>query len=152
MVPNGAPPRPGQGLPELTTLHEQWNERLAYPHYALQWKKRIAGKQLLYLYTSSGAGGGSNEKRTYDLCSNGNFIMAYDNGYTSSNANNDFSAAGSDEGSGTWEVYSLKGQGLLLLRSRSGSITTKTLTDRKSSNEINVDGTKYFVTNVENCR
>ena len=120
--------------------------------YALQWKKRIAGRQLLYLNSESGVAGGSYEKRTYDLCSNGNFIMTYDNGYSSSNPTNDFSAAGSDEGSGKWEVYSLKGQGFLFLRSRSGIFTIKYLADRISSNEINIDGTKYFIMNVENCR
>ena len=120
--------------------------------YALQWKKRIAGRQLLYLSSESGVAGGSYEKRAYDLCSNGNFIMTYDNGYSSSNPTNDFSAAGSDEGSGKWEVHSIKGQGLLLLRSRNGTFAIKFLADRASSNELNIDGTKYFISNVENCK
>jgi hypothetical protein len=131
-----------------TTLKEIASSVQFYPprpsQYALQWKRKIIGKQLLYLYSQTG----SFEKRTFNLCSNGTFTTAYEDGYSSDgytfNANND--------NSGKWEVYSLDKQGLLYFQYRNGTVKIQKLNPRNNSNEISVDGTKYLVTNIENCR
>lgn len=120
--------------------------------YAMQWKRRISGRQLLYLYTETGIGSGSYEKRAYDLCSNGQFIMSFDNGYSSSNPDNNFSAGGTDAGKGVWEVYSINGQALLYLKYNNGAVKIKSLVKRENSSELIIDGVKYYISNLEYCR
>ncbi len=75
-----------------------------------QWKQRLTGKQLTYLYTNNGLA----DKIAIDLCPNGRFQYNSDGSYTSGGFAQ-FSYAGNDANSGSWKIVSTNSFPLLVL-------------------------------------
>ncbi|MEO5571117.1 MAG: hypothetical protein ABIT08_15655 [Bacteroidia bacterium] len=116
--------------------------------YAQQWINRIGGKQLVW-YDNEG---GSFEKRTYDLCTNGYFIRAYSGGYNSFGGNGDLTSAHASDSEGHYAIYSLNKEGILYLKYNDGDVVMKTLKSIPNENSFYLDDTKYFPQRLENCR
>ncbi|MDX1906518.1 MAG: hypothetical protein SF053_05730 [Bacteroidia bacterium] len=116
---------------------------------ATQWQQRLAGKQLLYLYT----GNGYSEKSTLDLCPDGTFTAGGDAHYISTGGGDVFTYSG-DDGTrrGTWQIAQQGGSPVLRLSFGQGGVRTFALTSRQASNEIGLDGKRYFVQPSGICR
>lgn len=116
---------------------------------AEQWRNRLNGKQLLYLYTGSGY----SEKKTFDLCSNGTFISGGDTSASSSGGfGGDFSAVTQGGGSGTWRTGSEGGQVVLIFTFRNGSTSRFSLAAAPNGTSVLLNGKKYFVQASPSCR
>lgn len=116
---------------------------------AEQWRNRLNGKQLLYLYTGSGY----SEKKTFDLCSNGTFISGGDTSASSSGGfGGDFSAVTQGGGSGTWRTGSEGGQVVLIFTFRNGSKSRFSLAAAPNGTSVLLNGKKYFVQASPSCR
>ncbi|MEI7581494.1 hypothetical protein [Runella sp.] len=116
---------------------------------AEQWRNRLNGKQLLYLYTGSGY----SEKKTFDLCSNGTFISGGDTSASSSGGfGGDFSAVTQGGGSGTWRTGSEGGQVVLIFTFRNGSTSRFSLATAPNGTSVLLNGKKYFVQASPSCR
>jgi hypothetical protein len=116
---------------------------------AEQWRNRLNGKQLLYLYTGSGY----SEKKTFDLCSNGTFISGGDTSASSSGGfGGDFSAVTQGGGSGTWRTGSEGGQVVLIFTFRNGSTSWFSLATAPNGTSVLLNGKKYFVQASPSCR
>lgn len=116
---------------------------------AEQWRNRLNGKQLLYLYTGSGY----SEKKTFDLCSNGTFISGGDTSASSSGGfGGDFSAVTQGGGSGTWRTGSEGGQVVLIFTFRNGSTSRFSLEVAPNGTSVLLNGKKYFVQASPSCR
>ena len=108
------------------------------------WETRLANKHLLYLYS----GNGYFEERHYYLCSNGNFYFkAGSGGYTPGNVDGG-SFAGRSGNSGRWDVSG----STLVLQYLNGNVVRLNLTERQKSNEIGLNGSRYFLEAQPNCR
>lgn len=110
---------------------------------AQQWKQRINGKQLLYLYT----GNGLSDKITMDLCASGRFAY-YSNSSYMSGGHSQFSYAGRDSNSGTWKVLARNNQAVLVLFYDGGNVEEYELSNRQAGNEIGLNGKRYFIQNA----
>lgn len=116
---------------------------------AEQWRNRLNGKQLLYLYTGSGY----SEKKTFDLCSNGTFLSGGDTSANSSGGfGGDFSAVTQGGGSGTWRTGSEGGQVVLIFTFRNGSTSRFSLAAAPNGTSVLLNGKKYFVQASPSCR
>jgi hypothetical protein len=116
---------------------------------AEQWRNRLNGKQLLYLYTGSGY----SEKKTFDLCSNGTFISGGDTSASSSGGfGGDFSAVTQGGGSGTWRTGVESGQVVLIFTFRNGSTSRFSLATAPNGTSVLLNGKKYFVQASPSCR
>lgn len=105
----------------------------------------LAGKQLTYLYTGSGY----SERKDILLCSSGTFYQSSDmGGFSPGNVDGpSFAATGGK--SGTW---SISGNGTrLVLRFSGGSTTEFVISARQASNEVGLNGQRYFVQNQSRC-
>lgn len=108
------------------------------------WDARLANKHLLYLYS----GNGYFEERHYYMCSNGNFYFkAGSGGYTPGNADGG-SFAGRSGNTGRWAVSG----STLVLQYLNGNVVRLNLTERQKSNEIGLNGSRYFIEAQPNCR
>lgn len=125
----------------------QWSKPIVSAA-AQAWAPKLKGKQLLYLFT----GNGLSEKWSYDLCSDGKYIYHSNSSYLSGNFNESFSAAGQDSNRGTWKLVSRQGQAVLVLSNQQGGVQEFTLTTRTASNEVGLNGKRYFVQASESCR
>lgn len=114
---------------------------------AQQWITKLKGKQLLYLYTASGY----SEKYSYDLCVNNTFVAAGDNSYTSTGYDSNASGASSSGGSGTWKIISQGSASMLVLTFNNGTIKTFEITARSASNEVGLNGKRYFIQASKSC-
>lgn len=116
---------------------------------AEQWRNRLNGKQLLYLYT----GNGYSEKQTFDLCSNGTFISGGDTSASSSGGfGGDFSAVTQGGGSGTWRVGAEGNQVVLIFTYQNGNTSRFTLSTAPNGTSVLLNNKKYFVQASPGCR
>ncbi|WP_428658095.1 hypothetical protein [Runella sp.] len=116
---------------------------------AEQWRNRLNGKQLLYLYT----GNGYSEKKTFDLCPNGVLISGGDTSASSSGGfGGDFSAVTQGGGSGTWQVNAEGNQMVLVFNFRNGSTSRFSLAAAPNGTSVLLNGKKYFVQASPSCR
>lgn len=114
---------------------------------AQQWITKLKGKQLLYLYTASGY----SEKYSYDLCVNNTFVSAGDNSYTSTGYGSNASGVTSGGGSGTWKIISQDGVSSLVLTFNNGQVKSFEITARSASNEVGLNGKRYFIQASTSC-
>lgn len=125
----------------------KWSKAPVHP-MTITWQNKLAGKQLLYLYT----GNGLSEKWSYDLCSNGSYHYLSNSSYLSGNFIETFSAAGQDTQTGRWKITTKQNQPVLVLTNHSGEVYEFTLTTRSAGNEIGLNGKRYFLQPAEHCR
>lgn len=106
----------------------------------------LAGKKLLYLYT----GNGYSERKDIVLCSNGVFYQSLDmGGFSAGNVDGpSFAATGGKRG--RWSV-SADGSKLVMVFDASGTIQYA-LSARQASNEIGMNGQRWFVQSQTVCR
>ncbi len=109
---------------------------------ASEWQNFLRGKHLLYLYTANGF---STRKDIY-LCSNGTFRS--NSGDSSISINGTVATSGNS--SGTWRVSSAGGA-RLILNFNSGGVAEYELSTRQASNEIGLNGARYFVKSDSGC-
>lgn len=111
-----------------------------------QIRNALAGKHLLYLYT----GNGYSERKDIYLCNSGAFFHSTDvGGFTPNNA--DGSSFGSTSNKhGNWSVAA-DGK-TLILTFDNGNAVRYTLSARQASNEIGLNGNRYFVKTHTACR
>lgn len=114
---------------------------------AQQWITKLKGKQLLYLYTASGY----SEKYSYDLCVNNTFVSAGDNSYTSTGYGSNASGVTSGGGGGTWKIISQGGVSSLVLTFNNGQVKSFEITARSASNEVGLNGKRYFIQASTSC-
>ena len=98
------------------------------------WDNALRGKHLLYLYT----GNGYSERKDLFLLANGSFIQRVN---MSSNSING-SGGGGGRTDGSWRVTPA---GQLLLSFNDGRSANYTLSTRQASNEVGLNGHRYFV-------
>ncbi len=105
----------------------------------------LAGKRLLYLFTGSGY----SERKDILLCSNGVFYQATDmGGFTPGNVDGpSFAATGGKRG--RWSV-SANGTTLVMAFDTAGTVQYA-LSARQASNEIGMNGQRWFVQNQTVC-
>lgn len=106
----------------------------------------LAGKKLLYLYT----GNGYSERKDVILCSNGVFYQSLDmGGFSSGNVDGpSFAATGGKRG--RWSI-SADGSKLVMAFDTAGTVQY-TLSARQASNEIGMNGQRWFVQSQTVCR
>jgi hypothetical protein len=106
----------------------------------------LAGKRLIYLYT----GNGYSERKDIVLCSNGVFYQALDmGGFTPGNVEGpSFAATGGKRG--RWSI-SANGAKLVMAFDTAGTVEY-TLSARQASNEIGMNGQRWFVQSQTVCR
>lgn len=109
---------------------------------ALQIKTLLGGKHLLYLYT----GNGYSERTDIYLCSSGEFVFRND--ASSSSALGTGAIAGN--GDGRWTISNNANS--LILQFNNGRTNEYVLSARQASNEIGLNGKRFFVTNQNLCR
>jgi len=104
----------------------------------------LSGKHLMYLYT----GNGYSERKDIYLCSSGGFYQSTGmGGFTPNNADGaSFGAMGKKHG--TWSISGTK----LMLKFQNGGTTTYTISKRSASNEIGLNGNRYFVQEQNICQ
>lgn len=112
-----------------------------------QWKQRLTGKQLTYLYTNSGLA----DKVVIDLCPNGSFQYSSNGSYTSGGFAQ-FSYAGNDSRSGSWKIVAPNSFPLLVLFFGGGLVSEYPITARQAGNEINLNGKRYFIQASTTCK
>ncbi len=98
---------------------------------------QLKGKHLLYLYTGSGY----SERKDIYLCSSGEFYQSNDMGGFNPNDSGDSSFGSRRSTHGTWTVNGNS----LALKFRNGNTTRYTLTKRAASNEVGMNGQRFFV-------
>jgi hypothetical protein len=111
-----------------------------------QVRNLIAGKNLLYLYTASGY----SERKDIYLCSSGTFYQSTNMGGFSPGDVGGPSFGASGGKSGQWSI-SPNGQKLMLRFQRGGTAEYQ-LTARQASNEIGMNGQRWFVRSQTVCR
>lgn len=106
----------------------------------------LAGKRLLYLFT----GNGYSERKDIVLCSNGIFYQSLDmGGFTPGNVDGpSFAATGGKRG--RWSV-SANGTTLVMAFDTAGTVQYA-LSARQASNEVGMNGQRWFVQNQSVCR
>jgi hypothetical protein len=106
----------------------------------------LSGKRLIYLYTGSGY----SERKDIILCSNGMFYQSTDmGGFTPNDVDGpSFAATGGKRG--RWSV-SANGNKLAMAFERAGTVEY-TLSARQASNEIGMNGQRWFVQTQNVCR
>lgn len=107
------------------------------------WRAALAGKHLLYLYS----GNGYFEEKHIHLCTSGTFYQTTGSGGFTPNDVDGGSFAARGGKTGRW---SAEGD-TLLLRFQDGSVGEYNLTKRAASNEIGMNGRRYFVQSNANC-
>ena len=100
------------------------------------WEQALAGKHLLYLYT----GNGYSER--YDLYLYQNRAFSTRSDMSSVSMNGSGAVAGGGEGS-----WAITPGGQLILSYHNGNRQTYQLAPRQASNEVSLNGKRFFVTN-----
>ncbi|MEO5858083.1 MAG: hypothetical protein ABIR33_03950 [Pyrinomonadaceae bacterium] len=106
----------------------------------------LAGKRLLYLFT----GNGYSERKDVVLCSNGVFYQALDMGGSSAGDVDGPSFAATGGKRGRWSISS-NGSKLMMAFDTAGTVQYA-LSARQASNEIGMNGQRWFVQNQTVCR
>jgi hypothetical protein len=106
-------------------------------------KNAFAGKKLRYLTS----GNGYRESRTIWLCKSGAYASQVESGSFSSLGTG--STSSSDKG--TWQVKKVGSSITLILRSQDGGQIEYQVTARQASNEIGLNGNRYFVEQHNEC-
>ena len=115
---------------------------------AEQWKAKLKGKELLYLKTANGM----SDKFSIDLCSNGQFVKKENSSYLSQTYSDNFSYAGRSGDQGRWDVITQGATPVLVLRANDGKVFQYQITLRQASNELGLNGMRYFVRASQNCQ
>lgn len=105
--------------------------------------EQLKGKHLLYLYTASGY----SERKDIYLCSSGEFYQSNDMGGFNPNDSGDGSFGSRRSTHGTWSVNGTS----LTLSFRNGGMSRYTLTKRAASNEVGLNGQRFFVRTHRVC-
>lgn len=113
---------------------------------ATQWQKALSGKHLLYLYTASGY----TERKDIYLCASGAFYQGSNAGGFNQNDSGDGSFGAHSGKSGTWKV-SARGGLKLILQFQNGATAEYTITRRQASNEVGLNGQRFFVQTQNKC-
>ncbi len=108
------------------------------------WKDALSGKQLIYLYTGSGY----SERQDILLCASGTFHQTTDMGGFNPNNANDSSFGARGVKSGVWRVNGSQ----LVLTFSGGSTSSFNISKRQASNEIGLNGKRYFLKSQTMCR
>ncbi|MEP7075054.1 MAG: hypothetical protein ABI878_04525 [Acidobacteriota bacterium] len=108
------------------------------------WESALSGKHLFYLYSGNGY---FEEKHIY-LCATGVFLQRTgQGGFSSGDVDGpSFSARGGRRGS--WSVNG----NALVLRFQDASVGQFTLTKRQASNEVGLNGKRYFIQAQNACQ
>ena len=108
------------------------------------WQSVLSGKHLLYLYSGNGY---FEEKHLY-LCASGAFLQRTgQGGFSPGDVDGpSFGARGGRRG--TWSITG----NTLALRFQDGSTGQYTITRRQASNEVGLNGNRYFLENQNVCR
>ena len=121
-----------------------------------QWRGWLVGSQLRYLYSSGGSdyGGGYSGTSTdisINLCSDGSFL--YSNSSQSSfDGSGGFGyTSGRGNGSGTYSIEKRGSDTYLKLNFNSGEISEYEVTSNDKDHTL-LNGTRYFLVDVEGCR
>lgn len=104
---------------------------------------RFANKKLSYFYR----GNGYSESKRIWLCGSGTFISKSES-FSSSQIGTG-STAGTTEG--TWQVKQSGNSVYLILQSNKGGVGEYEVTARQASNEIGLNGDRFFVENHNEC-
>lgn len=108
------------------------------------WQSALAGKHLLYMYSGNGY---FEEKHIY-LCASGTVIQTTGSGGFSPGDSDGGSFAGRGGKRGNWEISGTR----LVLRFQDGSVGEYNLSRRQASNEVGLNGNRYFVENQTVCK
>jgi len=104
------------------------------------WEKRISGKKLIYLYNSSGF----SDKTVINLYSNKTFEGSLESVSVSQLG----SGSTRNSSNGTWKINKLSNGTWLDLTHKDGSSESFLLEQRQAGNEINMNGKRFFVTEL----
>ena len=115
---------------------------------AEQWKAKLKGKELLYLNTANGM----SDKFSIHLCSTGQFTKKEDTSYSSQTFSDNFNYAGRSGDQGRWDVTTQGATPVLVLRANDGKVFQYQITLRQASNELGLNGRRYFVRASQNCQ
>lgn len=102
------------------------------------------GKHLLYFYTTSGF----SERTDIYLCQSGAFIYRVNSSSLSASG----SGAIGGNSDGRWRIASSAGSANLILQFNNGSTRQYSISARQASNEVGLNGKKFFVQNHNQCR
>ena len=107
------------------------------------WAAKLSNKHLLFLYS----GNGYFEERHIYLCTSGNFVQTTGSGgYTPGNADGgSFGARGGRRGK--WTVSG----SVLVLQFQDGATVQYNITSRQASNEVGLNGKRYFLDGNAGC-
>ena len=109
-----------------------------------QLENAFRGKHLLYLYTTSGF----SERTDIYLCSSEAFIFKVNSSSLSANG----SGAVGGNSDGKWRISSSGNNASLILQFNNGSTRQYSISARQASNEIGLNGKRFFVQNHNQCR
>lgn len=109
-----------------------------------QLQNLFRGKHLLYLYTASGF----SERIDIYLCPSGSFI--YRTNSSSLSANGSGALGGNSDGN--WKISASGNNASLILQFNNGATRQYSISARQASNEISLNGNRYFVQNHNQCR
>lgn len=101
------------------------------------------GKHLLYFYTASGF----SERTDIFLCPSGSFFYRTDTSSTSGN----FSGITAGNADGNWRIAASGNNASLILQFNNGGTRQYKISARQASNEIGLNGNRYFVQNHNRC-
>jgi len=104
------------------------------------WEKRISGKKLIYLYTSNGFSDKTiiylNSNKTFEGSLESVSVSQLGSGSTRNSSN------------GTWKINKLSNATWLDLTHKDGTSESLLLEQRQAGNEINMNGKRFFVTEI----
>lgn len=106
----------------------------------------LSGKHLLYLYTGSGY----SERKDIYLCTSGGFYQSTDLGGFTPNDSSGSSFGSLRSADGTWKI-SANGT-RLVLSFRAGGAVEYQISKRQASNEIDLNGKRFFVQSQNVCK
>lgn len=110
------------------------------------WKQKLMGNQLYFGLTR----GDGSDRRTIDLCTDGNFYY-YSNSHIAFDESYGYGSAGNNESdNGTYAIYSLGNASVLELTFTSGNIVEYDLTTNEAGNTF-LDNSRYYVQESDRC-
>lgn len=92
------------------------------------------------------------DKFSIDLCSNGQFVKKDNTSYLSQTYSDNFTYAGRSGDEGRWDIMTQGATPVLVLRANDGKVFQYPITLRQASNELGLNGMRYFVRASEICR
>lgn len=116
------------------------------PKQAAGGQSALSGKHLLYMYT----GNGYSERKDIYLCASGGFYHSSSLGGFTPNDSDESSFGSQRSKHGTWNVSPNGAR--LILNFQNGRTTEYSITKRQASNEVGLNGDRFFVQNQNICR